>query len=164
MEATVPSSGSAPEARVSIVGAGSLGLVMAAALAAAGHRVTLLARTASARALHDRGTIDVTGQLELTVPVGRLPARAGHLAVVEHPADLPDADAVLFTSKGHDLPQSIEAVADAWPVEHRVGSFVAGFQNGVVKDELLAAAFGDPRWWVVLRSSGHSEAPRARRP
>ncbi len=143
MEATVPSSGSAPEARVTFVGAGSLGLVMAAALAVAGHRVTLLARPASARALHDRGSIEVNGQLELTVPVGRLPAPAGHVAVTEHPADLPDADAVLFTSKGHDLPQSIEAVADAWPVERRVGSFVAGFQNGVVKDELLAAAFGD---------------------
>jgi 2-dehydropantoate 2-reductase len=143
MEATVPSSGSAPEAGVNIVGAGSLGLVMGAALANSGHRVTLLARAASARALHDRGTIQIGGHLELTVPVGHLPAQPGHLAVIDDPRDLPDANAVLFTSKGHDLPQSIEAVADAWPVERRVGSFVAGLQNGVVKDELLAAAFGD---------------------
>ncbi len=50
---------------------------------------------------------------------------------------------MLFTSKGHDLPQSIEEVADAWPVERRAGSFVAGLQNGVVKDELLVAAFGN---------------------
>ena len=157
-QAAAPSSASLDAARVTIVGAGSLGLVLAAALASAGHRVTLLARAASAAALRDLGVIRVSGQLVRAVPVGALPPEPGkpnpgepnpgepnpgEVAVSDDPRDLPDADAVLFTSKGHDLPQSIEEVADAWPVERRAGSFVAGLQNGVVKDELLAAAFGN---------------------
>jgi 2-dehydropantoate 2-reductase len=161
-QAVAPSSASLDAARVTIVGAGSLGLVLAAALASAGHRVTLLARAASAAALLDLGVIRVSGQLARAVPVRALPPEPGEpnpgepnpgernpgepnpgqVAVCDDPRDLPDADAVLFTSKGHDLPQSIEEVADAWPVERRAGSFVAGLQNGVVKDELLAAAFG----------------------
>ncbi len=141
-EATARSPESGPTARVTIVGAGSLGLVLAAALARAGHLVTLMARAGSAAALRDRGAIEVTGQLALTVPVAALPAADGQVGVTHHASELPQADAVLFTSKGHDLPGSIEEVADAWPVQRREGSFVAGLQNGVVKDELLAAAFG----------------------
>ncbi len=104
--------------------------------------MTLLGRPASAAALRDRGEVEVTGQLTLTVPVGAPPAQSGQIAVTDEAGELPEAIAVLFTSKGHDLPQSIEEVADRWPVERRAGSFVAGLQNGVVKDELLAAAFG----------------------
>jgi len=129
-------------ARVTIVGAGSLGLVLAAALAGSGQVVTLLARAASAVALRDRRAIEVAGQLTLRVPVGPPPGQPGQVAVTDDPGELPAADAVLFTSKGHDLPQSIEQVSDSWPVELREGSFVAGLQNGVVKDDLLAAAFG----------------------
>jgi 2-dehydropantoate 2-reductase len=129
-------------AQVTIVGAGSLGLVLAAALARSGHLVTMLGRPASAAALRERAEIEVTGQLTLTVPVGAPPATAGQVAVTAEAAELPNANAVLFTSKGHDLPASIEEVADGWPAERRPGSFVAGLQNGVVKDELLVAAFG----------------------
>jgi 2-dehydropantoate 2-reductase len=129
-------------APVAIVGAGSLGLVLAAALSRAGHLVTLLARPASAAALHDRGGIEVSGQVTMTVPLGTPPARHGQVAVTAYAAELPEASALLFTSKGHDLPQSIEQVAGGWSVERREGAFVAGLQNGVVKDELLAAAFG----------------------
>jgi 2-dehydropantoate 2-reductase len=143
MQAMAPSSGTGGAARVTIVGAGSLGLVLAAALAGGGHLVTLLARALSAAALRDRGVIEVSGQLALSVPVAGLPANYGRVAVTEHAGELPGADALLFTSKGHDLPQSIEEVAGSWPVERREGSFVAGLQNGVVKDELLVAAFGN---------------------
>jgi len=141
-EAPVPSFGNGTDVRVTIIGSGSLGLVLAAALAGAGHKVTLLARPTSAAALRDQGTIEISGKLALSVPAGPPPARPGRVAVTHHPGDLPGANAVLFTSKGHDLPESIEAVADAWPVQHRPGAFVAGLQNGIVKDELLAAAFG----------------------
>jgi 2-dehydropantoate 2-reductase len=139
---TAPSPGSGDPARVAIVGAGSLGLVLAAALANSGQEVTLLARPASAAALRDRREIEVTGGLTLDVPVGPPPGRPGQVAVTDDPEALPQANAVLFTSKGHDLPQSIAEVSDGWPVELRERSFVAGLQNGVVKDELLAAAFG----------------------
>jgi 2-dehydropantoate 2-reductase len=142
MEAAATSHASGTEVSVTIVGGGSLGLVFAAALAGAGHLVTLLARATSAAALRDQGVIVVNGKLALAVPTGPPPARPGQVAVTHHPGDLPETNAVLFTSKGHDLPQSIEAVADAWPVQRREAAFVAGLQNGVVKDELLAAAFG----------------------
>jgi 2-dehydropantoate 2-reductase len=142
MDQTGRSPGDAAVAHVTIVGAGSLGLVLAGALARSGHVVTLLGRPASTAALRERGQIEVTGQLTLTVPLGTPPAKAGRVAVTDDAGELPEANAVLFTSKGHDLPQSIEDVADRWPVELRPGSFVAGLQNGVVKDELLATAFG----------------------
>ncbi len=141
-EATARPPESGATAHVTIVGAGSLGLVLAAALARAGHLVTLLAREGSAAALGDRGAIEVTGQLALTVRVAASPTSDGQVGVTRRASELPEADAVLFTSKGHDLPASIEEVSEAWPVERRGGSFVAGLQNGVVKDELLAAAFG----------------------
>jgi 2-dehydropantoate 2-reductase len=141
-EATAHPSDSGAKVDLGIVGAGSLGLALAAALARAGHLVTLLARPESATALLDRGEIEATGQLTLTVPVSTPPARDAHVTVTHRASELPAVDAVFFTSKGHDLSRSIEEVADAWPVQRRDCAFIAGLQNGVVKDELLAAAFG----------------------
>ena len=128
--------------RTSIVGAGSLGLVFSAALARAGHLVTLMGRPGSAGELLERGHIEVSGRLNVTVPVGTVPARPGQVAVTEGAMELPLADAVLFTTKGPDLPAAIEEVAHHWPGRHSAATFVAGVQNGVVKDELLAQAFG----------------------
>jgi 2-dehydropantoate 2-reductase len=134
--------GVAPVIDLVIVGAGSLGLAFGAALARAGHVVTVLARPASAAALLQRGTIEVSGQLSFTVPAGVPPSRPGQVAVVGHAVEIPEADALVFTTKGQDLPSSIEEVASTWLERGRDGAFVAGMQNGVLKDDLLAEAFG----------------------
>jgi 2-dehydropantoate 2-reductase len=129
-------------ARISVIGAGSLGLVLAAALARTGNLVTILARPKSAEALLDSEQIEVSGQLAFRVAAATLPPRPGQVAVTERAVELPPADVVLFTTKGPDLPASINEVAGNRPGQPREGAFVAGLQNGVVKDELLARAFG----------------------
>ena len=130
--------------RISIVGTGSLGLAFSAALARAGHLVTLMGRPGAAGDLLERGHIEVSGRLNFSVPAGAAPARPGQVSVAEGARDLTLADAVLFTTKGPDLPAAIEEVARHWPGQHTEQTFVAGVQNGVVKDELLAEAFGAP--------------------
>ncbi|HXW78583.1 MAG TPA: 2-dehydropantoate 2-reductase, partial [Acidimicrobiales bacterium] len=124
------------------MGAGSIGLTFGATLARGGHLVTVLGRPRSAEALLSLGSVDLSGQLAFTVPVTGPPARPGRVAVIGQAADIPAADAILFTPKGQDLAESIEQVARARPDDAQGGTWVAGFQNGVVKDELLAAAFG----------------------
>ena len=138
--AASPTSG--PPLRLVIVGAGSIGLTFAAALARSGHLVTVLSRPASAEALLNRGSIEVSGQLAFTVPVAAPPAHSARVAVIGQPGDLGPANAILFTTKGQDLPESIAEVARARPGPQLGGAWVAGLQNGVVKDELLVKAFG----------------------
>jgi len=57
-------------------------------------------------------------------------------------ATLPEGAAVIFTTKGQDLPAAIEAVRSA--ADARV-AWAAGVQNGLVKDDVLVAAFGADR-------------------
>jgi len=58
------------------------------------------------------------------------------------PHDVPEQAVVIFTTKGHDLPAAIDAVRTA--AARRV-AWAAGVQNGVLKDDLLQAAFGAER-------------------
>ncbi len=132
-----------------IVGAGSLGQSFAALLALAGEDVTLLATPPSAERLLASGAITLTGVVDAVVAVGDTPRGArGHpppgapaVVVTTNPGDLPRDAQVLFTTKGHDLPAAIAAVAAAGK---RV-SWAAGVQNGIVKDDLLVRAFGAER-------------------
>jgi 2-dehydropantoate 2-reductase len=119
-----------------------MGLTFAASLARGGQVVTLLGRPRSADALLGLGSIDVSGPLAFTVPAVAASARPGQVAVIGQAADIPPADGILFTPKGHDLPESILEVARMRPDHEQGGAWVAGLQNGVVKDELLAEAFG----------------------
>jgi 2-dehydropantoate 2-reductase len=133
-----------------IVGAGSLGQSFAALLARAGEHVTLLATPRSANRLRASGVITLGGTLDAVVPVSDATARAvtnappgpGAVVVATSPTDLPHDALVLFTTKGHDLPAAIEAVRSA--AGNRV-AWAAGVQNGIVKDDLLANAFGAER-------------------
>jgi 2-dehydropantoate 2-reductase len=134
--------GDRPPARVSIVGSGSLGLVLAGALSEAGNVVTVLARPQSAADLLDRRSIEVNGRLTITVPVASTPARPAQVRVTDLAGDLGPADVVLFTTKGQDLAGPAKQVAATWPAQRGETALVAGLQNGLVKDELLAAAFG----------------------
>jgi 2-dehydropantoate 2-reductase len=129
-----------------IVGAGSLGQSFAALLAAAGERVMLLATPRSASRLRTSGAIHVGGAVDAVVPVvpesDRRPANAGAVVLTTSPTDLPRDAQVVFTTKGQDLPTAIEAVRVA--AGDRV-AWAAGVQNGIVKDDLLASAFGRER-------------------
>lgn len=140
----------APSPEFVVVGAGSLGQSFAALLARAGQRVTLLATQRSADRLRINGGIKLAGVVDVAVPVSApsattrsaAPAGPGAVALTSSPTDLPPGSVVLFTTKGHDLPEAVEAVRAA--AGERV-TWAAGVQNGVVKDDLLRGAFGYDR-------------------
>jgi 2-dehydropantoate 2-reductase len=125
-----------------IVGAGSLGQSFAALLSLAGAQVTLLATPRSADRILANGVITLQGVVDADVPVRSRAAIGGCVSLTADPADLPDQAQVIFTTKGHDLPAAIEAVRSR--ARDRV-TWAAGVQNGIVKDDLLAAAFGPDR-------------------
>jgi 2-dehydropantoate 2-reductase len=133
-----------------IVGAGSLGQTFAAALASTGHAVTLLATPRSAEALRAAGAIRVHGAFDLAVGLDAV-------RVTTDPAELPADAAVVFTPKGHNLPEAIEQVRARW--RPAAPAWVCGVQNGIVKDDLLAAAFGAERVvGAVTITGGQREA------
>jgi 2-dehydropantoate 2-reductase len=120
-----------------IVGAGALGQSFAALLARSGQHVTLLATPRSASRLRAKGAIRLHGAVDAIVQVG-----PDGVVVTSEASDVPDGSVVLFATKGHDLPAAIDTVRSA------AGDCVAwacGVQNGIVKDDLLAAAFGADR-------------------
>jgi 2-dehydropantoate 2-reductase len=118
-----------------IVGAGGLGQSFAALLARDGQRVTLLATPRSAGRLRSSGAIELGGVVEASLPISTI-------RLTTDPAELPRDAVVVFTTKGHDLPAAIAAVRSA--AGDRV-AWAAGVQNGMVKDDLLAKAFGAQR-------------------
>jgi 2-dehydropantoate 2-reductase len=118
-----------------IVGAGALGQSFAGLLAQAGESVTLLSTPRTARQLREAGGIQLRGGVTATVPVERF-------ALVSDASQLPHEAAAIFTTKGTDLEAAIEQVQHA--ANTRV-AWTAGVQNGVLKDDLLARAFGAQR-------------------
>ncbi len=136
---------SGPTLTLSIVGAGSLGQSFAGLLALSGQTVTLLGTSRSVARLLDAGKIQLRGVVGRDVAVAPAPAPAGVVGVTANARDLPRSTGIIFMTKGHDLPSAIAMVREAWPLEDDRSSWVAGVQNGVVKDDLLAAAFGVDR-------------------
>jgi 2-dehydropantoate 2-reductase len=126
------------DVRLGIVGAGSLGQTYAATLATSGTEVTLLATPRSAKALRDAGAIRVRGAVELEVPVSLV-------NLTTDPRKLPRGAGVIFTTKGRELLGAARQVRAGWPVGEDPDAWVAGIQNGVVKDDVLAEVFGADR-------------------
>jgi 2-dehydropantoate 2-reductase len=124
--------------KIVILGAGALGSLFGAHLARVGEDVTLIAREARAKAIHEHG-VTVTGLANLTVPV----------YVTARPQELQQADALLVTVKTYDMETALESVAHL-----RVGS-VLSVQNGLVKNEQLARRFG---WEKTLGAAAHISA------
>lgn len=89
--------------RVAIVGAGSIGAVLGAKLAASGHEVVLVARGAHLAALRERGLtlVDHVGAASGTY---RLPASA-------EPADFGAQDLVIIGLKAHAIPTMLPRIA-----------------------------------------------------
>ena len=127
-----------------IVGAGSLGLALAVALAASGQVVTVLGSSNSTASLLAAGEVHLEGFLDLRAPVSGEAARPGHLCAVDDPARLPPVTGTIFTTKGHQLEAAVDQVVGAGP--GILGDcWFAGLQNGVVKDDVLTGAFGPGR-------------------
>jgi 2-dehydropantoate 2-reductase len=120
-----------------IVGAGSLGQSFAGLLARAGERVILLATPRTERRLRANGAIRLHGSVEASIKLD-----GDGVVVTSNPSDVPDGAAVLFATKGYDLAAAIDAVRSA--AGQRV-AWAGGLQNGIVKDDLLANAFGADR-------------------
>jgi 2-dehydropantoate 2-reductase len=108
-----------------IVGAGALGSILGAHLSQAGEDVTLLARGARAKLLRNAG-IRLTGLQDFTATV----------RIAEDPRELATADVLVLTVKTYD---TLSALG---PLRHVKVTSAFSIQNGVVKDDQLAAAFG----------------------
>jgi 2-dehydropantoate 2-reductase len=109
-----------------ILGAGAIGSILGAHLARAGHSVAMLARGRRADEVRGAG-LRVTGLARFIVPV----------EVIDNPARLRETHALIVATKAIGTAESLKPLADA-----KVGHAFS-VQNGVLKDDLLAAAFGD---------------------
>lgn len=88
------------------------------------------------------GAVHVEGAIRLTAPVTSGPGPSGSVRVTSDPAQLANVSAVLFTTKAHQLREAAASLRSASPASTY---WVAGLQNGLAKDDLLAAAFGSGR-------------------
>lgn len=133
------------EQTLAFVGAGALGQIFSAMLAAGGQPVTLFARPASAARLLAAGAIRLGGVAEVEAPAAPAPAPAGVVGVTDDPARLPAGAGLIFATKAHQLGNAIADVRAGWPAAGDEASWAAGLQNGIVKDDLLIDAFGPER-------------------
>jgi 2-dehydropantoate 2-reductase len=108
-----------------VLGAGALGSILAAHLARAGQDVSLIARGPRAKLLAERG-VTVRGLSEFTA---RVP-------IVERAEALDACDVFVMTAKTYDTQAALEGVRELKP------DMALSVQNGVVKNEHLAAVFG----------------------
>ena len=102
-----------------------MGSILGAHLARAGHSVAMLARGRRAEQVRDEG-LRVTGLARFVVPVH----------VIADPAGLQEAHVLIVATKAIGTAESLKPLAGA-----SVGRAFS-IQNGVLKNDLLAAAFG----------------------
>ena len=118
--------------KIAVVGAGGVGGVFGARLAAAGHEVSFVARGAHLEAIRSGGLRVSGGPRDLHVR----PSLA-----TDRPAEIGVADVVLFAVKQWDL----DSVAAAARPLVGSGTTVVPLQNGIDARERLGAVFGlDP--------------------
>jgi 2-dehydropantoate 2-reductase len=108
-----------------ILGAGAMGSILGAHLARAGHSVAMLARGRRAEQVREEG-LRVTG-------LARFVAR---VHVIDDPVRLHETHVLIVATKAIGTAESLKPLADA-----NVGRAFS-VQNGVLKNDLLAAAFG----------------------
>jgi 2-dehydropantoate 2-reductase len=117
-----------PDYEFAILGAGAIGSIIGAHLARAGHAVAMLARGARAGYLETHG-LAIRGLAEFTTPVTTL----RDLRTLERAATL------IVATK---TPGTAEALA---ALRHAHFEVTLSIQNGPLKNELLATAFGAER-------------------
>ena len=116
--------------RIAIIGAGGVGGYFGARLQQAGADVHFVARGAHLAAMRREG-------LTVESPLGNI-----HLSSVkatESPADIGPADMVWLSVKLWDMDSAVQSMRPLIGP----GTGIISFQNGVQKDEILRAAFGD---------------------
>lgn len=117
-----------PEFDFAILGAGAMGSIVGAHLARAGQRVAMLARGARATHLEQHG-LTIKGLSEFTTPVFTL----------RDPAALRTSGTLIVATK---TPGTAVALA---PLRAAAIGVTLSIQNGPLKNELLAQAFGTER-------------------
>ena len=115
-------------AEFAILGAGAIGSILAAHLARGGHSVVVIARGERARAV-ERDGLRIKGLAEFAVNV----------PVLTEPGRLESADTLIVAMKTPGTEAALEPLR-----RMRLGAALS-IQNGVLKNELLAAAFGADR-------------------
>ena len=108
-----------------ILGAGAMGSILGAHLARAGHSVALLARGRRAEQARSEG-LRVSGLAQFSAPV----------QVIDDPAQVRETQVLIVATKAIGTAQSLKPLAGA-----KIG-YAFSIQNGVLKNELLQAAFG----------------------
>ncbi|MGH8289373.1 MAG: ketopantoate reductase family protein [Steroidobacteraceae bacterium] len=115
-------------AEIAVLGAGAIGSILAAHLARAGHSVIVVARGDRARAVAREG-LRIRGLAEFSA---RVP-------VVTDPSQLQSAETLIVAVKTHGTRAALASL------EHVEIGAALSIQNGVLKNELLAQAFGAER-------------------
>jgi 2-dehydropantoate 2-reductase len=114
--------------KFAILGAGALGTILGAHLSRAGHEVVMIARGERARTLQRQGLV-LNG-------LSNLKARPN---VIDDPSKLAETDTLIIATKAIDTAKAVESLA------HVRLTNALSVQNGVLKNELLASAFGYSR-------------------
>lgn len=114
--------------RFAILGAGAVGSILAAHLAAAGHDVVVLARGERARNINEQG-LRIKGLARISV---RVP-------VITDPSELQATEVLIVATKTPGTQAALERLG------HVEVGVTFSVQNGVLKDELLAQVFGAAR-------------------
>jgi 2-dehydropantoate 2-reductase len=114
--------------RFAIVGAGALGTILGAHLSRAGHEVAMIARGERVRALQRMGLV-LTGLSDIK-------ARS---IVIDDPRKLRETGTLIIATKAIETAKALEAL------KHLKIDNAFSVQNGVLKNELLAAVFGYSR-------------------
>lgn len=117
--------------KIAVMGSGGVGGYFGARLALGGAEVHFVARGAHLAAMRERG---------LSVEGGPEPIRVAKVSATDDPATIGVADLVLFAVKLWDTEEALKLIR---PLVGP-GTTIISFQNGVLKDEYLAAAY-DPR-------------------
>ena len=125
------------QAEFAILGAGAMGSIVGAHLARAGHSVAMLVRERRAKQIAADG-LRIKGIADFSTPV----------PTIMQPADLKSADVFIVTTKAIDTAESLA------PYRHAAIGTAFSLQNGVMKNDLLAAAF--PRAQVLGALSNFS--------
>lgn len=114
--------------KFAILGAGALGTILGAHLSRAGHEVVMLARGERARTLQRQGLV-LNGLSDIK-------ARP---QVLDEPSRLIETGTLIIATKAIDTAQALESL------KHVKLENALSVQNGVLKNELLAAVFGYSR-------------------
>jgi 2-dehydropantoate 2-reductase len=117
-----------PEVEFAITGAGALGSIIGAHLARAGHSVLMLVRERRAQQIAQQG-LCIRGLVEFSQPVPTL----------TEPSRLTGAAVLIVATKTYGTEALLASLRGA-----AIGAALS-VQNGMMKDDLLAAAFGRQR-------------------